>query len=101
MKIIIVFILVILSLIGILITSIWAPIDFIIYLVKDKPFNMWLLYGFIISVVSFFVNYILLKLLQDPIVQYNLRNRQLEKIKKSKSKWEKAKEIGDNLNNKK
>ncbi len=40
----------ILSIVSTYVTPIWAVVEFILYLVKDKPFNWWSVYLFIISV---------------------------------------------------
>jgi signal transduction histidine kinase len=37
--------------IGLYGTSLWAMVEFILYLVKDKAFNWWSVYGFILSFI--------------------------------------------------
>jgi|SRR6188508_176488 len=59
MKVVISLIITILSYISIGICSIWSIVSFLIYLVKDIPFNWWSLWSIIISIVVMIVSLVL------------------------------------------
>lgn len=42
--------------VGIPLSSIWAIVGFILYLVKDTPFNWWSIWSFLICIFMFLVN---------------------------------------------
>jgi len=51
MKTITTMIIMIISYIGCAVTPIWAIVEFILYLVKDREFNWWSVWTFIISII--------------------------------------------------
>lgn len=96
MKVIISMALTILSYISIGICSIWTIVSFLIYLVKDIPFNWWSLWSIIISIVVMTVSIILtvvFKTIHDnKIIAHYQQN-------KPKSRWKlKLEEVIKNKN---
>ncbi len=80
MKTLIFGILSIVSYLGILVCPIWAIIEFILYLVKDKEFNWNSLWFFISSIILFIVFLILAAYFSNKESKKNYVN--------SKSKWQ-------------
>lgn len=52
MKVIITIVLAVVAYLGISISFIWAIVEFILYLVKDKDFNWWSIWSIILCVVT-------------------------------------------------
>lgn len=73
MKHILVLIALFISAISITVTSIWAVVEFILYIAKDNPFDWWSVWLMIISVILTILFYILTVILEVKRDEMNKR----------------------------
>jgi len=57
-KVIAILVIKVLSIIDIIVSSFWAVISFIVYLVKDIPFDWWSIWAFVIGFIVFIACFI-------------------------------------------